>query len=87
MLLCWIQKLILWQVGYNLNIVNQREAVTVSKELTKVTIAVKEMAQDTVDDSATAFAITIVSAFYLPASFVGVCPKISVQVSASDMLR
>jgi len=63
-------------VGYNLNIVNQREAVTVSKELTKVTIAVKEMAQDTVDDSATAFAITIVSACYLPASFVGVCPRI-----------
>jgi len=49
--------------------------VTVSKELTKVTLAVKEMAQDTVDDSATAFAITIVSAFYLPASFVGVCSR------------
>jgi hypothetical protein len=42
-----------------------RETVVVTEQLQKLT-------QDTVDDSATVKTITLVSAFYLPGSFIGV---------------
>lgn len=64
------------QVGYNLTIVNQREALKVSGKLTTVTETVRDMAVKSVEESATTQALTIVAALYLPASFVGVsCAK------------
>jgi hypothetical protein len=46
-----------------------------TKELRDVTEQLKNLTQDTVDDSTTVKIITYVSAFYLPGSFVAVsCP-------------
>ncbi|KAJ9637661.1 hypothetical protein H2199_007151 [Coniosporium tulheliwenetii] len=64
-------------VGYTLTLHNQLETAKVDKELrdmTKklgdVTEEMRNLTQDTVDDSATVKIITFVSAFYLPGSFV-----------------
>ena len=48
------------------------EAAQVNLQLVVVTQELKKLQQDTVDDSATVKTITIVSAFYLPGSFIAV---------------
>jgi hypothetical protein len=67
------------QVGYTLTLHNQLETAKVDKELRDmtgelrdVTTRLKELQQDSVDDSVTVKIITVVSAFYLPGSFVAV---------------
>jgi hypothetical protein len=66
---------------------NQLETVKVDKEvrnltqdLRDVTEKLKILTESTVDDSATVKIITIVSAFYLPGSFVAVShPSIAIR--------
>lgn len=53
------------QVGYTLTLHNELESAKVNDQI-------KRLTQSTVDDSATVKTITIVSAIYLPGSFVGV---------------
>ena len=48
------------------------EAAQVNLQLVVVTQELKKLQQDTVDDSATVKTITLVSAFYLPGSFIAV---------------
>jgi hypothetical protein len=67
------------QVGYTLTLHNQLETAKVDKELRDmtgelrdVTTRLKDLQQDSVDDSVTVKIITVVSAFYLPGSFVAV---------------
>jgi len=64
-------------VGYTLTLHHLLETAKVDKELRDITHELRDMTekmknltQDTVDDSATVKIITIVSAFYLPGSFV-----------------
>lgn len=72
------------QVGYTLTLHNQLETAKVDKELRDmtgelrdVTTRLKELQQDSVDDSVTVKIITVVSAFYLPGSFVAVSVGVS----------
>ena len=55
-----------------LNKHNQLKTANVYEQLRDVTQQLRDLTQDTVDDSATVRIITIVSAFYLPGSFVAV---------------
>lgn len=48
------------------------ETAKVEKELRDLTEGLKNLTESTVDDSATVRIITLVSAFYLPGSFVAV---------------
>ncbi|KAK4100185.1 hypothetical protein N658DRAFT_428345, partial [Parathielavia hyrcaniae] len=64
--------------GYTLSLRNQqelhyltREMKTHIKETGQVTLRLKNLTENTVDDSATVRIITIISAIYLPGSFVG----------------
>ncbi len=66
-------------VGYTLTLHNQLEAAKTDKELrdlteqlAEVTNDLKRLQQDSVDDSATVKIITLVSAVYLPGSFISV---------------
>lgn len=60
------------QVGYTLTLHNQLETAKVDIELRDLTERLKSLTESTVDDSATVRIITLVSAFYLPGSFVAV---------------
>ena len=55
-----------------LNRQNQLETADIYSQLRDITQQLRDLTQDTVDDSATVRIITIVSAFYLPGSFVAV---------------
>lgn len=57
-------------VGYTLTLHNQMETAKVDNELRDLTERLKTLTESTVDDSATVRIITLVSAFYLPGSFV-----------------
>ncbi|KAI0009695.1 hypothetical protein F4779DRAFT_617338 [Xylariaceae sp. FL0662B] len=57
-------------IGYTLTIHNQQELQNLAQETGEVTRKLKELTENTVDDSAIVRIITIVSAFYLPGSFV-----------------
>lgn len=66
-------------VGYTLTLHNQLEAAKTDKELrdlteqlAEVTNDLKKLQQDSVDESATVKIITLVSAVYLPGSFISV---------------
>jgi len=56
-------------------------------ETAKVTKELKNLTQDTVDDSVTVQVITLVSAIYLPGSFVGVSCSISIPPGESSNMR
>ncbi|TLD24526.1 hypothetical protein E2P81_ATG11862 [Venturia nashicola] len=57
-------------VGYTLTLHNQLETAKVDEELRDLTGQLKSLTESSVDDSATVRIITLVSAFYLPGSFV-----------------
>ncbi|KAI1075591.1 hypothetical protein F5B20DRAFT_594948 [Whalleya microplaca] len=57
-------------IGYTLTIHNQQELKNLAQETGEVTKKLKDLTENTVDDSAIVRIITIVSAFYLPGSFV-----------------
>lgn len=60
------------QIGYTLTLHNQMEAAKIDNELRSLTEQLKNLTEDTVDDSATVKIITLVSAVYLPGSFIAV---------------
>ncbi|EAT82301.1 hypothetical protein SNOG_09966 [Parastagonospora nodorum SN15] len=57
-------------IGYTLTLHNQMEAAKIDNELRSLTEQLKNLTEDTVDDSATVKIITLVSAVYLPGSFI-----------------
>ncbi|KAL7627289.1 hypothetical protein AAE478_001478 [Parahypoxylon ruwenzoriense] len=57
-------------IGYTLSLHNQQELRNLAQETGEVTKGLKDLTENTVDDSAIVRIITIVSAFYLPGSFV-----------------
>ena len=60
-------------VGYTLTLHNQIETGKLDKEIRDMTKKLQELSQKSVDDSTVVRLITILSAVYLPGSFVGVC--------------
>jgi hypothetical protein len=60
------------QIGYTLNLRNQEELKNIAKDTAIVTTGLRDLTENTVGDSAIIRVITIVSAVYLPGSFVGV---------------
>jgi hypothetical protein len=62
----------MFEVGYTLTLHNQLESAKVEKKIHDLTEGLKDLTQDTVDDSATVKVITFVSAVYLPGSFIAV---------------
>jgi hypothetical protein len=60
-------------VGYTLTLHNQLETGKLDKEVRDMTRTLRDLTQTNVDDSAIVRLITIVSAIYLPGSFIGVC--------------
>jgi hypothetical protein len=64
-------------VGYTLTLHNQLETGKLDKEVRDMTKKLHDLTQTSVDDSAIVRLITIVSAIYLPGSFVGVSQPLS----------
>lgn len=73
-------------MGYTLTLHNQLEAGKVDKELRDLTERLKILTESSVDDSATVRVITLVSAFYLPGSFVAVSGAISKKWVDTDTI-
>lgn len=59
-------------VGYTLTLHNQLETGKLDKEIRDMTRKLQDLSQKSVDDSTIVRLITILSAIYLPGSFVGV---------------
>ena len=62
---------------------NQLEAAKIDNELRNLTKKMKDLTEDTVDDSATVKIITFVSAVYLPGNFIAVSLARSSSVLSS----
>ena len=60
------------QIGYAINLITQREGTQIERQLATITTEMRDLAKSTEDNSNLITLITLLSAVYIPGSFVAV---------------